>query len=724
VRAPASFLDGQITSEYYFPVLISGSSPVQRRSTLRIVSAAQPFIKRQFIRVNDFQKTALFSTASCIETSQSTVPFGRHSFWWHVIPRPGLLDSFFVNFLRPPEAGVGNVGICEFGIIQIGCANFSRGQISFVKFYVHNLCSNETGVAKLSEREVGVVTICVIKNCICQICSVHLRKAEVRRIQFCSAEIKRFQINRRQVGTRQIWPPILLNFRPFCQLHARSQPVCAFKSFEHIALQWLKTWTFYCGIVLFDFFRALLGVLPHKIVKQIQDQIIRFVRIAPNQLPEGIYAGKADGDILAFQHLCTFLISIYDQALFGKLMRLMGDQRPPKSNSSSEYAKRYHAKVSDVLENSLWFLRSEVDKKFRGAFFYGKPSDVPAMEHQRPNKWSNDYKSRARNHDCCSCLKPSDVAPPAIKPFIEAPPFFLEAASCDHQPQLSAAGNTGKHNFTFPLHISSIQSSTRQGCNRTARVFALKGIGGVVATDGHRLIAHDYTHSFECYLILPRHVVHTVLGMVEPEEILFNQSYMEFRFPGGNLLRSKLIDGTFPDWNPVVPAYPEDTRRLSFATLEMKAALDRMSRLAGSRIRGVSNSANANGDLLFVTMNGMDGKECAERISSGAAEHWPGGAEVYGFNASYLADLCRLYRHAALISFIAPDAGSPTLVGPDETWGQTVLMPMRVVGDKLFRTALLEFAIAANAKVSGGGDCVTVIIAGTDPAGQMMEAAE
>ncbi|MCK7611984.1 DNA polymerase III subunit beta [Roseibium sediminicola] len=218
----------------------------------------------------------------------------------------------------------------------------------------------------------------------------------------------------------------------------------------------------------------------------------------------------------------------------------------------------------------------------------------------------------------------------------------------------------------------------------------------LVATDGHRLIAYDFAHECEINLILPRATVLALLGMVEPEEVLFSDSNMEFRFPGGSYLRTKLIDGTFPDWTRVVPAYPEDTRRISFAPLEMKKALDRMRRLTGQRNRGLSISASANGDLLVVTMNGMDGEECAERIESGSAEHWQGAQAFYGFNSSYLSELCQLHRQAERISIVAPDAGSPAKVGPDETKATTVLMPMRVDEGTLVRTALLTFAGGAN----------------------------
>lgn len=218
----------------------------------------------------------------------------------------------------------------------------------------------------------------------------------------------------------------------------------------------------------------------------------------------------------------------------------------------------------------------------------------------------------------------------------------------------------------------------------------------LVATDGHRLIAYDYAHDCTGNLILPRACIPALLGMVEPEQVFFNDTYMEFLFPGGNILRSKLIGGTFPDWTRVVPAYGADTRSYSFAPLELMKVLNRMRNLSGQRGPAVSISANANGDLLVVTMKGMDGEECAERITSGTAENWNGAQQTYGFNAAYLADQCRLHRHAERISIVAPDAGSPAKIGPVQSKALTVLMPMRDSSDGLVGPALLAFSRGAN----------------------------
>lgn len=217
----------------------------------------------------------------------------------------------------------------------------------------------------------------------------------------------------------------------------------------------------------------------------------------------------------------------------------------------------------------------------------------------------------------------------------------------------------------------------------------------LVATDGHRLIAHDYDHDIDTNLILPAMALPALLRLPEPEAVLSSGKHMEFLIPGGGRVRTKLIDADYPNWLRVVPETPPDTKRLTFAPLEMMAVLNRIQKLVGSRGVCVDLCANADGDLVVVTANGVDTEECAERLSSGTAKGWEGPSEHRSYKARYLWQICRLHRHAERISIIAADAGAPARIVPEDTKALSILMPMRG-GGALGRKALMTFAGSAN----------------------------
>lgn len=228
------------------------------------------------------------------------------------------------------------------------------------------------------------------------------------------------------------------------------------------------------------------------------------------------------------------------------------------------------------------------------------------------------------------------------------------------------------------------------------------GEGLLVATDGHRLIAYEYAHDIEADLILPRMALPALFAQGQPEAILAGEKHMQFLIPGGGRVRSKLIDGDYPDWRRVVPEASPDTMRLTFNPLEMGTVLNRIEKLIGRKNgSGVTISANAAGDVLVVTAAGMDMEECAERLETGSATGWPGASERRCFNSRYLREICRLHCQADQISIIAADGSSPARIVPEKTRALSVLMPMRA-DSALTLPALMAFANPANDTVAAG----------------------
>ena len=136
------------------------------------------------------------------------------------------------------------------------------------------------------------------------------------------------------------------------------------------------------------------------------------------------------------------------------------------------------------------------------------------------------------------------------------------------------------------------------------------------------------------------------------------------------VITSKLIDGTFPDYQRVIPT--GNDKALTLDRQSFAQAVDRVSTISSERGRAVK-LAVSNGQLV-LTVNSPD--------SGTATEELPVGYEAddieIGFNARYLLDITGQLAGEEAV-FMLADAGSPTLIRDGGDTGTLyVLMPMRV----------------------------------------------
>src|SRR5690606_23575731 len=139
----------------------------------------------------------------------------------------------------------------------------------------------------------------------------------------------------------------------------------------------------------------------------------------------------------------------------------------------------------------------------------------------------------------------------------------------------------------------------------------------------------------------------------------------------GIVLLSKLIEGTFPDYERVTPKNNDKTMnvdRTAFAT-----AVDRVSTIASERGGKAVKLSMRDGNLELSVTNPDHGTATEEL----PVEFEPESFEI-GFNARYLLDIIAQIRSDNAV-FQFSDAGSPTLVKEEgEARALYVLMPMRV----------------------------------------------
>ena len=199
-----------------------------------------------------------------------------------------------------------------------------------------------------------------------------------------------------------------------------------------------------------------------------------------------------------------------------------------------------------------------------------------------------------------------------------------------------------------------------------------------VATDGHRLaltqaVLPKGAESMPA-AIIPRKTYERVFSLLEDSknEVEIGLSENRIRFAmGAVVISSRLIDGTFPDYERVVPR--DNPLKAVVATKEFHAAVDRVSTVASEKSRTVELLFNK--DNLTVSAHGQDQASGKEVI----ATTWSGSEELkIGFNASYLLDIAKLIKGKDM-EFAFAEPSNPSLIRDSEDDSTLfVVMPVRV----------------------------------------------
>ncbi len=199
-----------------------------------------------------------------------------------------------------------------------------------------------------------------------------------------------------------------------------------------------------------------------------------------------------------------------------------------------------------------------------------------------------------------------------------------------------------------------------------------------VATDGHRLaraeIALPDGAAGAPGVIVPRKTVQEVLKLLDESggavDISLSDSKIRFAI-GEMVLTSKLIDGTFPDYQRVIPSGNE--RRMEVDCETFSKAVGRVSIISSEKSRAVKLAMAA--DTLVLSANSPDAGSATDEVPVA----YQGGEPMeIGFNSRYLLDITQQIA-GETARFELADAASPTIIrdAGDES-ALYVLMPMRV----------------------------------------------
>jgi DNA polymerase-3 subunit beta len=266
--------------------------------------------------------------------------------------------------------------------------------------------------------------------------------------------------------------------------------------------------------------------------------------------------------------------------------------------------------------------------------------------------------------------------------------FTLQTLPESDFPDLAAGDMT--HKFTLPgTDLKRLIDKTQFAISTEETRYYLNGIylhvagSGktqtlrAVATDGHRLAQTDLPVPAGAAgmpgVIVPRKTVTEVQRLIEDTaaEVTVELSSAKIRFAIGDVvLTSKLIDGTFPDYQRVIPS--GNDKELIVDKKDFEAAVDRVSTVSSERGRAVKLSLG--GGKLILSVTNPDSGSATEEIE---VDYTADPIDI-GFNSRYLLDIAGQLDGEVAVLRLA-DPGSPTLIEDKDAKGSLyVLMPMRV----------------------------------------------
>ena len=266
--------------------------------------------------------------------------------------------------------------------------------------------------------------------------------------------------------------------------------------------------------------------------------------------------------------------------------------------------------------------------------------------------------------------------------------FTLSCLAPDEFPVM--AGGDLPHGFTLPAgELRALIDRTSFAISTEETRYYLNGIylhvadgaaGPVlraVATDGHRLAQVEMPRPDGAEgmpgIIVPRKTVAEVRKLVEDsgETVSIALSETKIRFTLAAVeVTSKLIDGTFPDYERVIPG--GNDKIMEVDRKAFTEAVDRVATISTEKSRAVK-VALSNGSLVLSASSPDNGTATEELEVS-----YSGGPIDIGFNSRYLLDITRQIE-GENARFAMADSASPTLVqDAADTSALYVLMPMRV----------------------------------------------
>jgi len=262
--------------------------------------------------------------------------------------------------------------------------------------------------------------------------------------------------------------------------------------------------------------------------------------------------------------------------------------------------------------------------------------------------------------------------------------FTLPLLPAGDFPKMTADGFT--HNFALAAkELRRLIDKTKFAISTEETRYYLNGIyfhanGGVlraVATDGHRLALSEMDIPSGADglpgVIIPRKTIAEIRRLIDggDGDVSLSVSEAKIRFTYGTaVLTSKLIDGTFPDYDRVIPK--GNAKELTIDNKIFASAVDRVSTISAEKSRSVKLSLTQ--DSLALAVNNPEHGHANEDLM---VDYSADPLEI-GFNAKYLLDVTGQIEGRDATFFLDSPASPALVKDPEDSASLFVLMPLRV----------------------------------------------
>jgi DNA polymerase III subunit beta len=248
------------------------------------------------------------------------------------------------------------------------------------------------------------------------------------------------------------------------------------------------------------------------------------------------------------------------------------------------------------------------------------------------------------------------------------------------------------HRFTLSAqHLRTMIDRTRFAISTEETRYYLNGIYlhvtesegtrmlRAVATDGHRLARVEDPLPDGAGgipgVIIPRKTINELRKLLDEVtggvEIALSDTRVQFHVDS-IMLTSKLIDGTFPEYERVIPRNNDKVLRVG--TKDFSDAVGRVAAISSERSRPVKLTLQR--DLLVLSATSPEQGDASEELDSDRVKYEASPLEI-GFQARYLNDITDQIQGE--VEFCFSDGSAPTVVrDAGDASALYVLMPMRV----------------------------------------------
>lgn len=198
-----------------------------------------------------------------------------------------------------------------------------------------------------------------------------------------------------------------------------------------------------------------------------------------------------------------------------------------------------------------------------------------------------------------------------------------------------------------------------------------------VATDGHRLARFEMPLPQGAEqipnIIVPRKTISELRKLIDEaaDTIRVSVSETKIRFAFDHIvLTSKLIDGTFPDYERVIPANNDKVMEIDPKALA--SAVDRVSTISTDKTRAIK--LHVNGKTLVLSANSPESGSASEEIEV----QFDASSLEIGFNSKYLLDIANQIEGTGVRLRMADGSTATIIEDLGDQSSLYVLMPMRV----------------------------------------------